>query len=78
MSTQAKSAQISLPYTALKFLYKSTRGDKIVCEIDVDSLKKVNEPSTIDDMIAEARLEYFAGKTKGFKDTNKLIEYLNS
>lgn len=74
----SKPTAILLPFTALKFLYKNTRGDKIVCEIDVDSLRKVNEPSTIDDMVAEARLEYFAGKTKGFKDTDKLIDYLNT
>ena len=78
MSTQTKPTTVSLPLTALKFLYKNTQGDKIVCEIDVDSLKKVNEPSTIDDMVAEAHLEYFTGKTKGFRDTNKLIDYLNT
>jgi len=71
-------AAVSLPLTALKFLYKSAGGDKIVCEIDVNSLKKVNEPTTIDDMVAEAKLEYFTGKTKGFKNMGKLIDHLNT
>lgn len=78
MSTQAKPAAITLPLTALKFLYSNTREDKIVCEINVDALKKVNKPATIDEMVAEAKLEYFAGKTKGFKDTDKLVDYLNT
>lgn len=71
-------ATISFPLTGLKPLYSSNRGKKLVIEVDVSSMKKVNEAKTIDDMVAEARLEYFTGKTKGFKDTNKLIDYLNS
>ena len=78
MSTQAKAAAITLPLTALKFLYSNTQEDKIVCEINVDALKKVNKPTTIDEMVAEAKLGYFTGKTKGFKDANKLIDYLNT
>ena len=78
MSIHAKPAAVTLPLTALKCLYKSTQGKSIVCEIDVASLKKVNKPNTIDEMVAEARLEYFIGKTKKFRDTKKLVKYLNS
>lgn len=73
-----KSATVILPLAALKCLYKSSRGRKIVCEIDVAALKGVNEPNTLDEMIAEARLEYFTGKTKTFTDTKKLLSFLNS
>jgi len=78
MSTQTTPATISFPLTGLKPLYSSKGGRKLVIEVDINSMKKVNDPVTIDDMVAEARLEYFAGKTKGFKDADKLIEYLNS
>lgn len=71
-----KSAAVTLPLTALKCLYKSARGKKIVCEIDVAALKRVNEPNTLDEMVAEARLEYFAGTTKTFTDTKQLLSYL--
>lgn len=71
-------ATISLPLTSLKPLYRTARGNKLVLEVDIDSMKKVNNPSTIDDMVAEARIEYFSGKTKGFKDMDKLISYLDS
>jgi hypothetical protein len=78
MSNQTKLATVSFPLTNLKPLYSSDQGKKLVVEVDVESMKKVNEPNTIDDMVAEARLEYFSGKTRGFKDTDKLIAYLDS
>ena len=71
-------AVVTLPLTALKCLYKSTRGKKIVCEIDIAALQSVNEPTTLDEMVAEARLEYVTGKTKSFTDTKQLLSYLNS
>ena len=73
-----KLAVVTLPLTALKCLYKSAQGKKIVCEIDVAALKSVNEPNTLDEMVAEARLEYFTGKTKAFTDTKELLSYLNT
>ena len=78
MATQNAPATISFPLTSVRPLYSSHRGRKLVVEVDVRSMKKVNEPSTIDDMVAEARLEYHTGKTRGFKDTDKLIDYLNA
>lgn len=73
-----KPATVNLPLTALKCLYRSARGKKLVCEIDIALLRKMNEPSTIDEMVAEARLEFFAGKTKGFSDTKQLLQYLDN
>lgn len=73
-----KPAAVTLPLTALRCLYKSARGKKIVCEIDIAALKSINEPNTLDEMAAEARFEYFAGKTRGFTDTKQLLSYLNS
>lgn len=78
MSTRNTPATISFPLTSLRPLYGTKRGKKLVVEVDVDSMKKVNDPNTLDDMVAEARLEYHTGKTKRFKDTNKLIDYLES
>lgn len=72
-----KPAVITLPLTALKCLYKSARGKKIVCEIDITALKSINEPNTLDEIIAEARFEYFTGKTMSFTDTKELLSYLN-
>src|SRR3990167_7601705 len=61
-----KQAVVTFPVTSLRPLYSSKRGKKrkLIFEADIDSLKKVNEPDTIDEMVAEARLEYASGKLK--------------
>lgn len=71
-------ATVALPLTGFKPLYRSNRGNKLVLEVDVGALKKVNEPNTIDEMVAEAKLEYFIGKTRGFTDTKKLMGHLRA
>ena len=77
MGSQAtQHALVTIPFTALKCLYRSDSGSKVVCEIDVDSLKEVNEPATVDEMVAEAHFEYFAGKTKGFDNVGDLMRDL--
>lgn len=81
MSTSTKSrkktAAFNLPFSAVTCLYKSAHGKKIVCEIDIAAVRTLNEPHTIDEMLAEAHFEYVAGKTKRFTHTKKLIAYLN-
>lgn len=80
MSTKTKQAAVSFPLTSLKPLYRSSRGaiKTIVFEADVNALKEVNEPDTIDEMVAEARLEYALGKTKTFASADELMEDLRS
>lgn len=73
-----KTVAVTLPLTAFKYLYSADMGKKLVIEIDADFLKKINEPRDIDEMVADARLEYFDGKLKGFVDTKKLMNYLNA
>lgn len=73
-----KTAVVSLPLTAFRYLYSAAKGKKLVVELDVSSLKKVNKQGIIDKMASEAKLEYFAGKLKGFTDTKKLINHLNA
>jgi len=76
--TTTKPATVYFPLTSIRPLYSSDRGKTLVLEVDINSLKKVNEPNTIDEMVAEARLEYHAGQTKGFTNTKKLINYLEA
>lgn len=78
MRVKTKPAVVTLPLTAIKYLYSPARGKKLVVELDINRLKKVNEPNTIDEMVAEAKLEYYSGKTKGFTDTKKLMAYLKA
>ena len=78
MTTQTTPAIISFPLTSLRPLYSSKRGKKLVVEVDIDSMKKVNKPSTIDEMVAEAKLEYAMGKSKTFTSAEELIKELHS
>ncbi len=73
-----KPAAVSFPLTSLRPLYSSNGGKKLVVEVDVKAMKKVNEPNTIDEMVAEARLEYALGKTKTFTSAEALIKELHS
>lgn len=74
MSTQTMPATVIFPLTSLKPLYSSNRGKKLVVEVDVKSMKKVNEPNTIDEMVAEAKLEYAMGKSKTFTSAEDSIK----
>ncbi|MBU4449883.1 MAG: hypothetical protein KKE35_01165 [Actinobacteria bacterium] len=78
MSTTIKSAAVSFPLTSLRPLYSSNRGRKLVVEVDIRSMKKVNEPGTVDEMVAEAKLEYAMGKSKTFTSAEELIKELHS
>ncbi|NCN58450.1 hypothetical protein COW99_03995 [Candidatus Roizmanbacteria bacterium CG22_combo_CG10-13_8_21_14_all_38_20] len=78
MSIQIIPATVSFPLTSLRPLYSSDRGRKLVVEVDVKSMKKVNDPNTIDEMVAEARLEYAMGKSKTFTSADELIKELYS
>jgi len=69
-------ATITFPLTGIKPLYSSQPGKTLVLEVNINSLKTLNKPNTIDEMAAEAQLEYYAGQTKGFTDTKKLANYL--
>lgn len=73
-----KQSTVALPLTAVKFLYKSRRSRKVVCEIDFSALKEFNEPNTIDELVAEARLERVLGKTKSFRSARELVRDLNA
>lgn len=76
--TTAKPATISFPLTGLRPLYSSQQGKKLVVEVDVNSMRKVNEPNTIDEMVAEARLEYALGRSETFTSADALIKDLHS
>ena len=77
-STNKKRASISFPLTGLRPLYSTKRGTKLVIEVDVKSMKEMNTPNTIDEMVAEAKLEYFLGKTKTFTSAEALVRDLRS
>ncbi|PIZ74957.1 hypothetical protein COY06_03370 [Candidatus Peregrinibacteria bacterium CG_4_10_14_0_2_um_filter_41_8] len=70
------NALIQIPLGALKCL--SSKGEKVILEINIKELKKVNQARTLDELISEARLDYASGDYKSFDNTDDLIAELNS
>lgn len=71
-------AVVSFPLTSIRPLYSSQQGKKFVVEVDINSMREVNDPSTIDEMVAEARWEYTLGKSKVFTSADELMKDLRS
>ena len=65
-SKRTKEAMVKIPLSALHKITGFPKKNRVIFEIDTASLKRVNEPSTLDEIVAEARLEKALGKTKSF------------
>ncbi len=79
MQTQPVSNRsVFLPLTKIKPLFRSKNGKKLVVEVDVESIKLLNKPQTVDELVAEARLEYASGAMKGFDNPDDLLDFLKS
>ena len=72
-----REAMIRIPLSSMRFLSNDTKKRKITFEISTKDLARVNKSNTLDEMIAEAKLEYAMRKTKGFTNTKKLMAHLN-
>jgi len=71
-------AMVTLPLSALRYLSRYPREKKIVVEISVDEIKRVNKAETLDEIINEARLDYALGNYKTFSSARDLIAELHS
>ena len=81
MRTQAKpkkQSTVNIPLSALRCLSGYPKEKKVICEINMDELKKVNEPETIDEIISSSRLDYALGNFKTFNSADDLIKDLHS
>lgn len=78
MKSKIKTSGIYIPTRGIKFLYRRPRSRKVICEIDVAQLRLLNEKMTVDDVYAEAEMEYAAGMTEGFTSVKKLIASLKA
>lgn len=74
----SKIATINVPLAGLKPLYRDDKKKTLVCEVDVDELKKVTEPETLDEVIRQSHLDYAAGDYKGFDNVEDLINDLKT
>jgi len=74
----ANEAMIKIPLSSLRYLSKYPRDKKIVIEISIDDIKRVNVAKTLDEIINDARLDYALGNYKTFRSAKGLIAELHS
>ena len=69
---------VQIPLSALKCLSSDLKGGKIICEINIMEMKRVNKSRTFDEIISEARLDYAKGDYKSFITSKTLLAYLKN
>lgn len=71
-------AMIKIPLSSLRCILSYPKENKIICEIDVKSMKRVNESKSLDEIINESRLDYALENYKTFTSAKDLIAELRS
>lgn len=71
-------AIVKIPLSSLRCILAYPKENKIICEIDVKSIKRVNESRNLDEIINESRLDYGLGNYKTFASAEDLIAELRS
>ena len=71
-------AMIQIPLSSLRCILAYPKENKIICEIDVKSMERVNDSKSIDEIINESRLDYALGNFKTFATAKDLIAELRS
>lgn len=75
---KTKEALVKLPLSALRYLSRYPRERKIVVEIAMDDIVRVNSAETLDEIISEARLDYALGNYSAHKTARGLIAALRA
>lgn len=80
IKTQKKirEAIVKIPLSSLRCIIQYPKEKKMICEIAIDGLKRLNGAETLDEIINEARLDYALGNYKTFTDAKDLITWLHS
>lgn len=73
-----REAMVNIPLSAFRYLSKYPREKKIVVEIAIDDIKRVNSAETLDEIINEARLDYALGNFTTHKTAESLIATLEA
>ncbi|MFA4845119.1 MAG: hypothetical protein WC654_00995 [Patescibacteria group bacterium] len=75
---RSREAMIQIPLSAFRYLSSYPREKKIVLEIGIKDLRRVNRADTIDELINEARLDYALGNYTTHKTVKSLMAALKS
>lgn len=69
---------MKIPLSALRYLSKYPREKKIVVEISMDDIVRVNSAETLDEIISVARLDYVLSDYSSYKTAKGLIAALRA
>ena len=69
---------MNIPLSAFRYLSRYPREKKIVVEIAMDEIKRVNRAETLDEIMNEARLDYALGNYTTHKTAKSLIAALEA
>lgn len=71
-------ATVNIPLSSLRYLSRYPGEKKILVEIAIKDLKRVNDAKTLDEIINEARLDFVTGNYTSHKTAKNLIAALDS
>lgn len=77
-SKKTREAIVNIPLSAFRYLSKYPREKKIIVEIGIEDMKRVNSAETLDEIINEARLDYALGDYTTHKTAKSLIAALDA
>lgn len=75
---KTKEAMVKIPLSAFRYLSRYPREKKMVVEISIDDIVRVNPAETLDEIINEARLDYAVGNYSTYKTAKGLIAALRA
>lgn len=71
-----QGATINIPLSAVRCVSGKPNEKRVVCEIDVSQLKMINEPETVDELLAQTDFDIAAGNYKEFSSVDAMVDDL--
>ena len=68
-----QGATINIPLSAVRCVSGKPKHNRVMCEIDVEQLRMMNEPKTIDELLAAADFDIAAGNYKEFTSIDDMV-----
>lgn len=75
---RTKEAMVRIPLSSLRYLSRHPRRNRIIVEIAMDDIARVNPARTLDEIVSEARLDYAAGNYSSHRSAKSLIAALRA
>lgn len=69
---------LSLPLSSFRLISRNQKNNRIIVEINLQALKKINEPETLDELISQSRFDFATGNFQSFSNAADLVADLNS